>query len=184
MDVMDAGEGNKVARLAILIVLLIGVASFAVSRVMPEGWRGDGAMPGKGPVVITIDRTNDYVEGLPGGVFDSGRTRHMIRNSMRGGMWTAASVAPYDLGWRVDAPRAGRYELRVRYATVQSRPMEIFVNDRKLFTGLAHTTARWLKPEWFREGTVELRAGRNSLGFHSMEPAPNIDAVQLVELGR
>jgi hypothetical protein len=101
-------------------------------------------------------------------------------------MWSPASNAPYNLGWSVDTPRAGRYEIRVRYAAEQSRPMEIFVNDRKVFTGLAHTTANRanrLKPEWFREGTVELRAGHNSLCFHNSDrPAPNIDAVQLIEL--
>jgi hypothetical protein len=132
--------------------------------------------------VITIDRTNDYSAGLPGGVLDSGRTNHMIRNSVAGGLWAPAGSAPYNLGWSVQASQAGRYELRVRYAAVQSRPMEIFLNDRKILTALARTTAGPLQPEWFREGTLELRAGFNSLCFHSLEKPPNIDAVQLSKI--
>lgn len=182
MDLIDVREDRKV-RHAILTMLLIGVSSFAVSKALPRRPMGDGAGPAKGPIVITIDRTNDYAGGLPGGVFDSGRTNHMIRNWMRGGVWSSAGNPPYNIGWSVNTPRGGFYEIRVRYAAQKSRPMEILLNDQKVMTALAHTTPNRFKPEWFREGSVELRAGYNSLCFHTQETPPNIDAVQLIELG-
>jgi hypothetical protein len=181
MFAIESGE-NRALRLAVLTALLIGVSSLAVSKMLP-GWRiGGQGRPAQGPAVITIDRTNDYEGGLPGGVFDSGRTNHMIRNSMRGGMWSPASNAPFNVGWSVNAPQSGRYAIRVRYAAVTSRPMEVFLNDQKVMTALARTTPSRLQPEWFREGTVELRAGHNSLCFHSDQPPPNIDAVKLIKL--
>lgn len=160
-----------------LVAFLLGAASFSAAaiRALPLD---DGVTQTGGSVVIDIDRTNDYHHGIPGNLFVD--ARHMIRDSGRGGMWSSAGgVHPYYVIWRIQPPHAGRYELRVRYAAEESRPMEVRLDDRTLFTGLARTTRSWLEPEWFLEGTVELHEGANSLSFFSLKRPPNIDAVRL-----
>ena len=109
----------------------------------------------------------------------------MIRNSFRGGLWTPAGGAPpYRVSWFVQPSRAGRYELQVRYAAEKSCPGEVRHDDKILFSALAQTTGSRLKPAWFTEGTIELHAGVNRLGFHSEKYLPSIDAVRLVRLGK
>jgi len=82
------------------------------------------------------------------------------------------------------APRAGRYELQVRYAAEKSYPAEVRHDDKTIFTALAQTTGSRAKPAWFKEGTIELHEGPNRLGFYSEENLPSIDAVRLVRLDK
>lgn len=161
---------------------LLGLAVVAVSLLSFLFFRTGSATEPE-PGVILIDRTSDYPGGSPGGVFDTNRTNHMIRNPAQGYMWIPAGGAPpYRVGWFVRPPRAGRYELHVRYASDKSRPGEVRHDDKTVFTALAQTTGDRMKPAWFKEGTIELHEGGNRLGFHSEKPLPNIDAVRLVRL--
>lgn len=178
-------RNDKKQRLAAFAALLLGAALVvaAIPGLLPEASAAAKVSEIDGRTVLTIDRSNDYAGGLPGNLFDAGRTRHMIRNSMRGFMWCPAGGAPpFSIGWAFKPPRAGRYELRVRYASEESRPGEIRLEDQVVFTGLAQTTASRLKPEWFTEGTIELREGFNHLTFYSERPLPNIDSLQLALL--
>ncbi len=165
---------------AVLVTFLVGAASFGTAMLgaLPLD---DGVTQAGESIVINIDRTNDYHGGAPGNLFVD--ARHMIRNSMQGGMWISAGGAePYFIVWRVKTPQAGRYELRVRYAAEKSRPMEVRLDERTVFMGLARTTRSWLEPEWYSEGTIELHEGANLLSFFSLKPPPNIDAVRLTKL--
>ena len=174
----DDPDGRK----GVAVALVLGLAAIGGGawRSLPEP-PPPGA-PASGPVVIDIGRDDDYRHGLPGGVFLAQHTRHMSRNPMHGFMWSPNGSTVWEVGWIVRAPRAGRYELFVRYATDKRRPGEIWVNDRLVRKGLSRTTAQPLRPEWFREGPVELRQGPNQLWFHSLWPLPSIDSLRLVEL--
>ena len=174
----DDPDGRK----GVVVALAIGLAAIGGGawRSLPEP--PPPSPPAEGPVVITIDRDDDFRNGLAGGVYLAQHTAHMMRNPMRGFLWTPNGSTVWEVGWIVRAPRAGRYELSVRYATDRSKPGEIWVNDRMVATGLAHTTGQPFQPKWFREGTVELREGPNQLWFHSLRPLPNIDSLRLVEL--
>jgi hypothetical protein len=174
----DDPDGRK----GVGVALVLGLAAIGGGawRSLPEP--PPPGPPASGPVVIDIGRDDDYRHGLPGGVFLAERTRHMSRNPMHGFMWSPNGSTVWEVGWIVRAPRAGRYELFVRYATDKRRPGEIWVNDRLVRKGLSRTTAQPLRPEWFREGPVELREGPNQLWFHSLWPLPSIDSLRLVEL--
>ena len=174
----DDPDGRK----GVAFALVLGLAAIGGGawRSWPEP--SPPAPPADGPVVIDIGRDDDYRSGLAGGVYLAQHTQHMMRNPMRGFLWTPNGSTVWEVGWIVRAPRAGRYELFVRYATDRSRPGEIWVNDRMVRSGLARSTARPFEPEWFGEGTVELRQGPNQLWFHSLRPLPNIDSLRLVEL--
>ena len=174
----DDPDGRK----GVAFALALGLAAICGGawRSLPEP--PPPPPPAHGPVVIDIGRDDDFRGGLAGGVYLAQHTKHMMRNPMRGFLWTPNGSTWWEVGWIVRAPRAGRYELRVRYATDRRRPGEIWVNDRLVRTGLARTTAQRFEPEWFREGTVELLQGPNQLWFHSLGPLPNIDSLRLVEL--
>ena len=174
----DDPDGRK----GVAVALALGLAAIGGGawRSLPEP--PPPAPPANGPVVITIDRHDDYPRGMPGGVYLAQHTMHMMRNPARGFLWAPNGSTVWEVGWIVRAPRAGSYQLWVSYATDVSRPGEIWVNDTLVATGLRRTTAEKVRPEWFREGTVELRQGPNQLWFHSLRPLPNIDSLRLVEL--
>ena len=174
----DDPDGRKAA----VVALGLGLAAIGGGA-----WRALPAPPPPPPpppdesVVITIDRDDDYEGGLPGGVYLMQHTQHMMRNPAHGFLWAPNGSTVWEVGWIVRAPRAGRYELWVRYATDVSRPGEIWVNDALVTTGLRRTTPQRLEPEWFREATVQLGAGANQLWFHSLRPLPFIDSIRLVQ---
>ena len=175
-------EGSQAS--ALWILLALGVAAFggAVSKAVPRSPVSEGVSVENGKVIIRIDRSTDYSNGLPSGVFDPDRTNHMMRQSAAGWMWTMAGSTFYNVGWVIHPPRAGRYALSVRYAAKESCTAEVRMGEETLFPGLAKTTGDDLKPAWFEEGIVDLKAGDNHLWFHSERGLPNIDALRLTEL--
>jgi hypothetical protein len=172
-----ADRDDKKLRRTVIAVCLGGVASVVAATLDAR------PLPMQTGNVLTIDQSNDYHWGAPGRLFDSPATTHMIRNRERGNMWANAGSSPYGVGWVVRLPKAGRYELRVRYASKTSRPTEIQLDSKTVFTGLAHTTESSTRPAWFAEGTLELHAGDNHLRFFRADPPPNIDAIQLRRTG-
>jgi hypothetical protein len=172
-----ADREDRKLRRTIVAIFLGGVVSFAAATLDAR------PLPLQTGDILTIDQSNDYHWGAPGKLFDSAATSHMMRNLTAANMWTASGSSPYSVGWIVRLPQAGRYELRVRYAAKMSRPTEIQLDDKTLFTGLAHATGSSKEPAWFTEGIIELHAGDNHLGFFRADMPPNIDSIQLRKIG-
>jgi len=127
---------------------------------------------------ISLDRSNDTM-GIPGNVFDGYGTAYMERRPEAGGMWTATGGGPFHVGWIFPVACAGRYTLKVAYASEDSRASEVVVNNSVQLIALSHVTNTRAQSQWFVEGTIELSEGMNRLRFHRDQPLPNIDAVKL-----
>lgn len=82
---------------------------------------------------------------------------------------------------------AGGYQIELRYAAAESRPVQVFV-DRKVVvaSGAGKVTGSW-NPDtqtWFAETTVTLPAGHHVLRLERAGPFPHFDKVALVPLKR
>lgn len=130
--------------------------------------------------IISLNSNNDQM-GVPGNIFDGYRTAYMTRKPEVNGMWTADGGGPFHVGWIFPVSVSGKYRLKVLYASVQSRPMDIMVNDIRVKVGLDSITTSNVSPKWFDEGIIELTKGNNRLWFHSNALPPNIDAVKLIK---
>jgi len=143
--------------------------------------------PPSPPTCVTIEPTSPTVSdmiGLPGNKVDGFKTAYMTRNNADH-MWEAEApgLGPYHVGWHVNAPEPGLYDLWVEYASPESRPMQVKVGAQPdaatVFVGLSHVTSGPANRAWFLEGQVPLQAGDNSLWFHSTSLPPNINGVRL-----
>jgi len=78
----------------------------------------------------------------------------------------------------------GNYEFRSRYASNESRPVDIFI-DKKLVKkdGLSFVTGGWVDQflKWYTEFEIELRKGKHSLEIVSVHCVPHIEKFALVK---
>ncbi len=89
--------------------------------------------------------------------------------------------AEYDL----QLPRDGHYQLELRYAALESRPMVISIDGLTVTTdGVSRTTGGWhpKHQRWHVEGVFELRAGSVLRLERSAGPVPHVDKILLVAL--
>ncbi|MBT4845879.1 MAG: DUF1549 domain-containing protein, partial [Planctomycetaceae bacterium] len=89
--------------------------------------------------------------------------------------------AEYD----IDIEVAGDYQLELRYAAVDSRPMVLSINGTVVDSDVAaHITGTWFADSqtWFVEGIFELQAGKNVIRLAREDgPVPHVDKILLVK---
>lgn len=85
----------------------------------------------------------------------------------------------------VTVASAGRRQLEVRLAAMESRPVQVSVDGAVVFdAALGETTGSW-NPDgqrWLRVGVLELRAGRNVLRFERDGAMPHFDKLALIDV--
>lgn len=75
--------------------------------------------------------------------------------------------------------RSGQYELWVEYASKDSRPVRITLNNKLIVpSGLAETTLTWGNPRPFRQALVTLEGGKNTLELYRSNVFPHIRRVE------
>jgi mono/diheme cytochrome c family protein len=80
--------------------------------------------------------------------------------------------------YEIELPRAGGYQVELRYAAAESRPCRILIDGRELKADAAgKTTGGWFPPHqaWFVEGVFELPAGKLVLRLEQPKFFPHID---------
>lgn len=97
------------------------------------------------------------------------------------GVLLQQGYAEYDL----DLPSAGKYQVELRYAAQDSRPLELSANGKLISKEAAKaTTGGWLpdKQEWSVEGTFEAAAGKNVLRLERAGVCPHVDKLLVVKI--
>jgi mono/diheme cytochrome c family protein len=85
--------------------------------------------------------------------------------------------------YEITVPQAGTYDLELRYAAKDSRPVRIEVNGKLVFAKAAkEKTGGWMTPNqaWHAEGKVTLQAGKNTLAIQAHGLLPHIDKLALL----
>jgi hypothetical protein len=87
------------------------------------------------------------------------------------------------LEYDVRADRAGAYQLEIRHAAAESRPLKLIVNGKAVNESVAaNVTGSW-NPEgqrWFAAGQFELNAGDNIIRLQSDKVHPHLDRLAIV----
>ena len=91
------------------------------------------------------------------------------------------NYAEYD----IEVPNAGTYQLAVRYAAADARPVRISVGGRVVASeACGSKTGSW-NPEsqkWFAEAVVTLKAGKAVVRFERNGPFPHLDTFALLPM--
>jgi hypothetical protein len=99
------------------------------------------------------------------------------------GVLVNAGQYPNQTEYEVDAPEAGPYQLDLRYASGDSRPIHIQINGVGVSSNAAGQVTGGFYPDhqkWFAEGVFALRAGKNTIRFERASYFPHIDKFLLV----
>jgi Protein of unknown function (DUF1549)/Protein of unknown function (DUF1553)/Planctomycete cytochrome C len=85
--------------------------------------------------------------------------------------------------WDITLPKAGAYQLELRYAAVESRPIRLIVNGQAVKEdAAAHTTGSW-NPDgqkWEAQGVYAFAAGKNTVRIERNGDIPHIDKLMIV----
>ncbi|MFM7320595.1 MAG: DUF1553 domain-containing protein, partial [Armatimonadota bacterium] len=93
---------------------------------------------------------------------------------------------PTVAAWDVNVPKAGVYQLKVRYAAEESRPLRVSVAGKVVSeSACGAITGSWQieGQRWFDIGRVELAAGRSRLAIRREGAIPHISRFLLVAEG-
>lgn len=96
-----------------------------------------------------------------------------------------AGPTPNFAEYSIDIATAGTYQLAVRYAALESRPLQILLNGQPIAKkACAQTTGSW-NPDgqrWHAESTCQLSPGKATLRFERDGPIPHLDRFALIPL--
>jgi uncharacterized membrane protein len=98
------------------------------------------------------------------------------------GVLTSASV-PVSAEYVVQIPKAGKYEVRARYATASPRPVTLTVGGLPVSNTLGAVATGGFVPanqKWSSAGYVELGAGPVKVKLESTGPLPHFDKIAFV----
>jgi hypothetical protein len=98
------------------------------------------------------------------------------------GVLVNAGQYPNRTEYVFDLPETGTYQLDLRYASGDPRPIRIYVNDRLVLSNAAAHTTGGFNPQnqkWFAEGVFRFTSGRNTLRLERDSYFPHIDKLLL-----
>ncbi len=89
------------------------------------------------------------------------------------------NVTEYD----ISVPTAGPYQLDLRYASNDARPIRVYANGALVLSNVAGQVTGGFNPKdqkWFAEGIFTLKAGMNKIKFERENYFPHIDKFLLI----
>ena len=88
--------------------------------------------------------------------------------------------------WDITLPKAGAYQVELRYAAMESRPIRLIVNGQAVKeNAAAQITGSW-NPDgqrWEAQGVYAFTAGKNTLRIERSGDIPHIDKLMIVPVG-
>jgi hypothetical protein len=93
-----------------------------------------------------------------------------------------ASVVPAFVEYDLKVPSEGHYDMYIRYAAAEPRPMTVAVNGREITeSACSEVTGGWdpSRQRWQKAGSFYLAAGSNRLRLSRSGVFPAIDKIAL-----
>jgi Protein of unknown function (DUF1553)/Protein of unknown function (DUF1549)/Planctomycete cytochrome C len=87
--------------------------------------------------------------------------------------------------YMITVPKAGDYELELRYAAMESRPVRVSVEGKVVLPQAAKGTTGGWNPEhqaWKPEGRLTLAEGKNTLAIEAIGLLPHIDKLAILPI--
>jgi hypothetical protein len=91
---------------------------------------------------------------------------------------------PYGAEYAVDLPATGTYQVAIRYAAAEPRPLHLFVNGRDVKEVCGAVTGGWSPANqvWSSAGLFQLNGGANRIALASEGPFPPVSMLRLVRI--
>ncbi len=92
-------------------------------------------------------------------------------------------VVPTFAEWDINVKKAGNYQIEMRYAAMQSRPIKLLLNGKVANERAAGSvTGSWFPDgqKWEVQGVYSLAAGKNTIRIENNGDIPHIDKLMLV----
>jgi len=89
---------------------------------------------------------------------------------------------PNHTEYEITVGKAGSYQLDLRYASGDPRPIRVYANGSLVLSNAAGKVSGGFYPQhqkWFSEGIIELQAGKNLIKFERESYFPHIDKLLL-----
>ena len=99
------------------------------------------------------------------------------------GVLVNAGQYPNQTEYEIDVPEAGPYQLDLRYASGDPRPITLQINGAVVSSNAAGKVTGGFFPnnqQWFAEGVFALKAGKNVIRFERASYFPHIDKFLLL----
>jgi len=99
------------------------------------------------------------------------------------GVLVNAGQYPNETEYEVNVPEAGPYQLDLRYASGDPRPITLQINGAVVSSQAASQVTGGFFPEkqrWFAEGVFALRGGKNRIRFERASYFPHLDKFLLI----
>lgn len=95
-------------------------------------------------------------------------------------IWNGGEL-PNRAEYVLEFPVTAEYTLFVLYAAEASRPVEIYLDDQKVHTGLARTTGSWStkSARWERQCVLQIARGTHTIALECQGPMPHICALRV-----
>jgi len=92
-----------------------------------------------------------------------------------------AGAYPNVMEYEIEFPVTAKYTFFSRYAALQSRPVEIYLDGRKVHEGFKSITGSWQSStaKWVKEFTVEIPKGKHTIKLERKSCIPHIVAFRL-----
>lgn len=117
--------------------------------------------------------------------FDPGNAVRDTENYGKGIGVIHTGAAPTFAEWEITVPAAGSYQLELRYAAMETRPVRLVLNGKVARTDAAgQTTGSW-NPDtqrWEPQGIFAFKAGSNTLRIERDGPIPHFDKLLVVAM--
>jgi mono/diheme cytochrome c family protein len=87
--------------------------------------------------------------------------------------------------YTITVPTAGEYDLELRYAALESRPVRIVVDGKVVMSDAAKGTTGGWNPDhqaWRPEGRIRLQEGKNTLVIEAQRILPHIDKLAVLPI--
>ncbi len=116
--------------------------------------------------------------------FDGGNVRVSLTGQMYADgpscIWNAGEL-PNWAEYQIEFPVTADYTLYVLYAAAQARPVEISLDEKKVFTGLNGATGHWAttSAKWEEQGTLPITRGAHIITLRCEGPVPHICTLRL-----
>ena len=115
--------------------------------------------------------------------FDRGNANRDFDNYGKGIGVIHTVTVPTFAEWDINVPKAGNYQIEMRYTAMQSRPVKLLVNGKVVNPKAAGSVTGSWNPDgqkWEVQGVYLLAAGKNILKIESNGDIPHIDKLMLV----
>jgi hypothetical protein len=91
--------------------------------------------------------------------------------------------SPSSAEWDIDVPKAGKYQVELRYASGELRPVKLLLNNNVIRESTAGADTGGFNPDkqrWEPQGVFDFKAGKNVLRIERNESIPHFDKLLIV----